>query len=67
MTISVSYPNEGDYTDGKPRWEQKNSAGQIVQHRIATPEEAMFYGLIDAMWGLAYQVGELQTELRNSR
>lgn len=63
--IRVTYPNEGLYSAGQPRWEQVDKAGNITSCREATAQEAMAYSLMDLVEGLSYQISALQQELRN--
>lgn len=65
MSIRVTYPNEGLYANGEPRFERLNKAGEITFSRVATDQEALAYGLIDMLEGLGYQISALNETLRN--
>lgn len=63
--IRVTYPNEGQYVDGRPRYEIVNAKGEITFCRQATPEEATAFELISAMGELRFALDCNAEKLRD--
>lgn len=54
MSIRITYPNNGLYEGGKPRYEVfDDKTGEITACRLATPEEALIAANTDAMHRLS--------------
>lgn len=65
MTIRITYPNEGIYSNDQPRLEVVNKDNVITYSRMATDQEALTYGLIESLDCLNSNITELQIQLRN--
>lgn len=66
MGIRITYPNEGLYEGGKPRFEQfDDKTDQITFARYATPEEAMLYAHTSALERLGDQLQRLEQQIHD--